>query len=91
MSDQGTKRARTFQDKPLEHVADVMAGCDQNSSNNQMAKAEFYLRQTEAIQGTAEYTKRYTRYMFWSVVVLGVGTFLSVLVNILIAFVVSSS
>ncbi|GEM_PF-6211219 len=83
MSDQETRRAKTFKDKPLEYVADVMAGCDENSVNNRMAKAEFYLRQTEAAQGTAEYTKRYTRYMFWSVVVVGVTTFLNVLVTFL--------
>ena len=66
-------------DKSLEEVARHMAGSQPSSQNDQESRAEFMRRQTEAAQGTAEATRKYTRYMFWSVVVLAssaLGTFL---------------
>lgn len=67
--------------------------------NDQMAKAEFFLRQTDAIikqadaaikQAAAtdrmeEHTKRYTKYMFWSVMVL-TASFLAQLILEIIKF-----
>ncbi len=70
--------------KSLDEVADFMAGVTAGSGNDQAAKAEFLRRQTEfqrqateaAIQ-TASETQRYTRYMFWSVVILAASSLLS--------------
>ncbi|MCK4261633.1 hypothetical protein KAW55_01280 [bacterium] len=86
-----SEREKKFLDKPLERVADVMAGCDPTSRNDQLAKSEFLLRQTKAqisaskaTEETAIYTKKYTKYMFWSVVVLAasaVGSFVLNLIN----------
>lgn len=78
-----TGRSRLFDGKPNEVVADVMAGCQTSSENDQMAKAEFYLRQTNAIMETATHTKRYTRYMFWSVVVLALSSVAEVLISLM--------
>jgi Na+-driven multidrug efflux pump len=57
-----------------------MAGGESGSRNDQRAKAEFMLRQTraqiaaaQATEETARYTREYTRYMFWSVVVLALS------------------
>jgi hypothetical protein len=79
-----------FEGPSSEHVADIMSGCQQGSPNDQAAQAEFLLRQTrlqeeatKAAKETAEYTRRYTRYMFWSVVLLALsalGTFIVSLV-----------
>jgi hypothetical protein len=76
---------RELANKSNDEIADFMAGVTQGSLNDQAAKAEFMLRQTnlqkeatQAAKDTALYTQRYTRYMFWSVVVLAlsaVGTF----------------
>ena len=72
-----SRREEMFSGKSLDKVADVMAGCDPNSAQDQMARAEFLLRQTrfqkdatEATKKTANYTKKNTKYMFLSVVVL---------------------
>jgi hypothetical protein len=66
----------------LEYVAQMMAGCQANSANDQKAKSEFYLRQTLAIQETATATKKYTFYMLISVVLL----LISVLGNLVFAY-----
>lgn len=64
--------------KSLDEVADIMAGCTAGSVNDQTAKAEFLLRQTDYLRQqtehqkcaaefakeTADFTKQYTRYMF---------------------------
>jgi hypothetical protein len=86
-----TKREESFTGKPLETVADVMAGCQSGSQMDQISRAEFLLRQTKAqidaakaTTETAHHTKRYTRYMFWSVVILALsalGTFILGLIN----------
>ena len=81
-----TEREKKFSGKSLERVADVMANCDSTSRNDQQAKAEFLLRQTKAAENTAIYTKKYTKYMFWSVVLLAIsafGSFVLALINIL--------
>jgi len=54
----------------LEQVAEIMASCQPNSMNDQKAKAEFYRRQTLAIQETATATKRYALYTFITVMLL---------------------
>lgn len=71
-----------FAHKPLEAVANAMAGCEPGSQMDQIARAEFLFRQTDAQLGaarateeTARATSRYTRYMLWSVVVLAVSAF----------------
>jgi hypothetical protein len=79
--------------KSLEEVADFMAGVGPGSPNDQVAKAEFLLRQTQsqekasrAAQDTAEYTQRYTRYMLWSVVILAISAIGSLVVSLLTYF-----
>ena len=59
-----------IRNQSLDQVAEIMAGCQPNSMNNQKAKAEFYRRQTLAIQETARATKNYTLYMLISVLLL---------------------
>lgn len=78
-----TERSKLFAGEPNEKVADVMAGCCSSSENDQMAKAEFYLRQTDAIMKTTAHTQRYTRYMLWSVVVLALTSMVQILVTLL--------
>lgn len=75
---------RQLAGKSLEEIADFAAGITTGSPNDQMAKTEFLLRQTffqqqaaEAAIKTATETQRYTRYMFWSVVVLAVSSVLT--------------
>jgi hypothetical protein len=76
--------------KTDEEVANFMAGVSQGSPNDQAAKAEFMLRQTklqrettQAAIDTALYTRRYTRYMFWSVVILALSAVGSFIVSII--------
>ena len=66
-----------------------MAGVTMGSPNDQMAKTEILLKQTifqqqasEAAIRTAVETQRYTRYMYWSVVVLTVSSALTLLVAV---------
>lgn len=66
-----------FIDQPLAVVANSMADCEPGSQMDQIARAEFLFRQTNAQLGaaratedTARATSRYTRYMLWSVIVL---------------------
>jgi hypothetical protein len=75
-----TKREEMFENEPLEKIADVMAGGAPGSPNDQRTKAEFMLRQTkaqiaaaQATEQTARYTRKYSRYMFWSIVVLALS------------------
>ena len=79
-----------FDGKPHEDVANFMARSSSDSQNDQLARAEFLLRQTKfmecqavAAKQTARETARYTRYMFWSVFVLAVSSFLSLLIQLL--------
>jgi cytochrome c-type biogenesis protein CcmH/NrfG len=59
-----------IRNQSLDQVAEMMAGCQPNSMNDQTAKAEFYRRQTLAIQETTVATRRYTLYMLISVLLL---------------------
>jgi hypothetical protein len=81
---------RQLAGKSPEEVAEFMAGVTQGSLNDQMAKAEFSLLQTnlqkeatEAAKETARYTQRYTRYMFWSVVILAASSLASFILALL--------
>lgn len=71
-----------LRDKSLDEVARHMAGCQPNSQNDQEARAEFLRRQTAAAQETARATQKYTRYMFWSVVVLAASALGTLLLQI---------
>jgi hypothetical protein len=73
----------------LPKIADAMAGAGQGSHMDQVAKAEFLLRQTQflerqanAAEETALATKRYTKYMLWSVLVLAVSSLVTLLVTL---------
>jgi hypothetical protein len=95
-----TEREKYFDGQPLERIADVMAGCQPNSTNDQTSRAEFLLRQTQfqkeaaeasresagAAREMADYTKKYTRYMFWSVVVLAASSLGSLTIQIIQIF-----
>ena len=72
---------KKLRDLSLDEVSDYMARGQAESQVDQEGRAEFLLRQTKAVEETALHTKRYTKYMFWSVVVLA----LSALGNFLIA------
>ena len=72
---------RQLAGKTPEEVADFMASVTPGSPNDQMAKSEFALIQTnyqkaaaDAAVETAQHTQRYTRYMFWSVVILALSS-----------------
>ena len=67
--------------KSLEELADFQARQDAGSANDQIAKAEFALRQTEflerqakAAESAALATIRSTKYMLWAVVVLAAAS-----------------
>ncbi len=73
-----------LKDHTLDEVSEHMVGGQATSQVDQEARAEFLLRQTKAVEETALHTKRYTKYMFWSVVVLALsalGSFLIVLIG----------
>ena len=59
-----------FQNKSLDDVAKEMAKTLPNTRENQWAIAEFYRRQTQAIQETSAATKKYAVYMLISVLLL---------------------
>ena len=67
----------------FDEVAKMMADCHPNSMNDQKAKAEFYRRQTLAIQETATATKRYALYTFITVVLLLVSVIVASVFNYL--------
>lgn len=76
-----SSRETCFGGKPHEAVADFMAQSAAPSTDDQQARAEFLLRQTQfherqaaASEKAAAATERYTRYMFWSVVVLAIAS-----------------
>jgi hypothetical protein len=76
--------------KSLTELADSMAAGQPGSQRDHEAQAEFLRRQTlfqqeasQAARATAASTSEYTKYMFWSVVVLAVSAFLSVVLDIL--------
>jgi hypothetical protein len=73
-----------MRDAPLEHLASVIANTDPGSRASEAAKAELTRReiiaQQEAAlsqQEAARYTKQNARWMFWSVVVVAITSFLS--------------
>lgn len=72
-----------IRNQSLDQVAEVMAGCQPNSMNNQKAKAEFCRRQTLAIQATATATRKYTCYMFISILLLLVSVLGTLIFNYL--------
>lgn len=72
-----------LKDEHVDEVAKRMAAGQANSQADQEARAEFMRRQTVAAQETAEATKRYTNYMFWSVVVLAASAFGTLLLELL--------
>lgn len=81
---------RQLAGKSLDEIAEFMAGVTQGSLNDQMARAEFMLRQTEfqkqasdSAKEAAFYTQRYTRYMFWSVVILAISVAANLVVSVL--------
>ena len=81
---------RQLAGKSLDEIADFMAGVTQGSLNDQMARAEFMLRQTEfqkqtsdAAKATASHTQRYTQYMLWSVVILAISVMANLVVSVL--------
>ena len=83
-------REQSVARKSLDVVAEFMAGVTPGSPNDQVARAEFLLRQTEfqrdaaaAAKETAIYTQRYTRYMFWSVVILALSAAGTLLMSVL--------
>jgi hypothetical protein len=76
-------RKEQFEDKPLENIADVMSGSQAGSEKDQMARAEFLLRQTkyhkgatDAAKETAAHSKKYNRYMLASVAILALSVFI---------------
>lgn len=79
---------RDLDGKPLEEVANFMARAGSDSHNDQTARAEFLLRQTRsmerqaaAAEQTASETAKYTRFMFWSVLVLAASSLVSLFVS----------
>jgi anti-sigma-K factor RskA len=73
-------------DVSLEEVAQRMAAGQVNSQADLEARAEFLRRQTLAAQETADATKRYTKYMFWSVVVLAASAVATLVIEIVRLF-----
>lgn len=81
----------------MEDIADIMAKAAPNSSEDQLCRAEFLLRQTKLFERSAEageraakaaidmaqQTERYTRYMFYSVLLLGASIFVSFILEML--------
>lgn len=73
-----------------EDVSERMATAGTSLDTKNATKAEFLLRQTVAAKGateaakdTATYTKRYTKYMFWSVVILAASAFCNFIIALL--------
>lgn len=84
-----TRREKELSDKTLETVANFMADSSPGSEDDHMAQAEFLLRQTKAqieasvaTKETAFYTKRYTCYMLWSVIILAVSALGTLVLNL---------
>jgi len=80
---------REHRNKTLEELSDEMVRGDETSTVDFKARAEFLLRQTEfverqtkAVEETSKDTRRYTRYMFWSVIVLALSALANLLITI---------
>lgn len=69
--------SREFENKRPEEIAERMGEADQGSRVDQRAQAEFLLRQTKAIQDTAEYNRRYAKYMFWTLIIMAMSLLVS--------------
>jgi hypothetical protein len=81
-------RRATFEGKSLSEVADMMADSRPESDLAHAARAEFLLRQTQfheraatAAEETSKHTRRYTLYMLWSVIILALSAFGSLLLE----------
>jgi cytochrome c-type biogenesis protein CcmH/NrfG len=72
-----------LRNKSLDDVAKEMAETFPNTREYQWAVAEFYRRQTLAIQETAAATKKYVRYMLISVLLLLISVIGSLLFSYL--------
>ena len=75
-----------LKDKSLDELSEYMQDAMSTSEADYRGRTEFLKRQTVAIQETAEHTKKYTKYMFWSVVLLllsVIGTLFFELLNYL--------
>jgi hypothetical protein len=70
-------------DLSVDDVARHMARGQANSQVDQEGRAEFARRQTLAAQETATATQRYTRYMFWSVVVLAASALGTLIIEVM--------
>jgi hypothetical protein len=73
---------KDFDGKAHEEVANYMATKMVNSQEDQAARAEFLLRQTNFMERQALATEKYTKYMFWSVVVLAASSLITLLIQI---------
>jgi prolipoprotein diacylglyceryltransferase len=62
--------SENLQNMPLDDLAKELAGTFPMDRERQRVMAEFFRRQTLAIQETADATKKYTLYMFISVLLL---------------------
>lgn len=69
--------SREFENKILEEIAERMGESDKSSRVDQRAQAEFLLRQTKAVQDTAEHNRKYAKYMFWTVVIMAISFILN--------------
>ena len=79
--------------EPLSEVARMMASCQPGSFNDQTAKAEFFLRQTQfqekvakAAEETAKQTSRSVKYMLWSVIALTASVIVKVVFDLISFF-----
>lgn len=70
--------------KTNEEVADYMLRGLSTSEVDYQGRVEFLRRQTQAIQETANCTKRYTKYMLWSVVLLLISVLGTLFFNLFI-------
>jgi hypothetical protein len=74
----------------LDDLANWMAQIGAGSPNDQVAKAEFLRRQTQAqidaakaAEDTAVFTRHNARYMLWSVIVLAASSVCTLVVSII--------
>jgi folate-binding Fe-S cluster repair protein YgfZ len=77
-----------FRDMTNSQVAEFMLKAAPDSVNDYRGRVEFLLRQTEyqeraalATEQAAKSTARYTKYMFWSVIVLAASVLVSILMG----------
>jgi hypothetical protein len=81
-------RRTNFEGKSLSEVADMLADSGSESDLAHAARAEFLMRQTQfqeraatAAEETSRHTRRYTLYMLWSVIILTLSAFGSLLLE----------